>query len=177
MRGSSDNASEWWDAKTRSLQSGCPPRIEVFVRSFAPPIGVREQQHRVLDRLATLERQGILETVSVDVWGKAVCPDGHCGETRAGERILDRVEAFRAWARDLEVPVESPFEEYNVRAATTGEEFRKIVLPRICLGVYSDTELEVVLPCRLDGDPISVESFLSALEAAPATDRGIGTSA
>jgi hypothetical protein len=161
----------------RSLRSGRPPRIEVFVRSFAPPIGVREQQDRVLSRLSNLERRGVLETVSVDVWGKAVCPDGHCGETRAGERILDRVEAFSAWARDLGVPVESPFEECTVSASTTGEEFKKIVLPRLCIGIYSDTELEAVLPCQLDGDPVSIDDFLSALEAVPATDRGIGTSA
>ncbi|WP_424019987.1 HTH domain-containing protein (plasmid) [Halorientalis pallida] len=176
MRRSSDQASEWWNAKTRSLRSGHPPRIEVFLRSFAPPIGVREQQEAVLERLADLERQGVVETVSVDIWGKAVCPEGHCGETHAGERILDRIDEFRGWAADAEVSVESPFEERFVTSTTTDEQFLKIVLPRLCLGVYVDDDLRLVLPCQLEDETISVESFLSALESAPRAER-IGTSA
>ncbi len=175
MRRSSDQASEWWNAKTRSLRSGRPPRIEVFLRSFAPPIGVREQQEDVLDRLRQLERQGVVETVSVDIWGKAVCPEGHCDETHTGERILDRIGEFRAWAADADVPVASPFEERRVTSTTTDEEFRKIVLPRLCLGVYVDEDLQLVLPCQLEDETISVESLLSALDAAPPAER-IGTS-
>jgi hypothetical protein len=149
----------------------------VFLRSFAPPIGVRERQEDVLEELSALERQGVLETVTVDVWGNAVCPEGHCSGTHAGERILDRIDEFREWAADAAVPVTAPFEEQTVTSKTTDEEFRKIVLPRLCLGVYVDTELELVLPCQLDDECISVESFLSALAAAPTAERGIGTSA
>ena len=176
MRRSSDQASEWWNAKTRSLRGGRPPRIEVFLRSFAPPIGVREQQEDVLEQLSQLESQGVVESISVDIWGKAVCPEGHCGETHAGERILDRIDEFRAWAADADVPVDSPFEERLVTSTTTDEEFRKIVLPRLCLGVYADEDLQLVLPCQLEDETISVESLLSALDAAPPAER-IGTSA
>ena len=176
MRRSSDQTSEWWTAKTRSLRSGRPPRIELFLRSFAPPIGVREQQEGLLKELSRLERKGVVETVSVDIWGKAVCPEGHCGETHAGERILDRIEEFRTWATDADVPVESPFEERTVTSSTTHEEFRKIILPRLCLGVYVDRDLQLVLPCRMEDDTISVEALLSALESAPPAER-VGTSA
>lgn len=177
MRGSSDQASEWWNAKTRSLRSGRPPRIEVFLRSFAPPIGVREQQEGVLERLSTLERRGVVEAVTVDVWGKAVCPDGHCGRTHAGEQILDRIDEFCTWAAEADVPVEAPFDECRVSSRTTDEEFSKVVLPRLCLGVYVDSDLELVLPCRFDGESVPITAFLSALEAAPAPEGGIGTSA
>ncbi len=171
MRRSSDQASEWWSAKTRSLRSARSPRIEVFLRSFAPPIGVREQQEEILEELSRLERQGVLERVSVDVWGKGVCPDGQCGETHAGERILGRVDEFRAWAADADVPIESPFEERTVKSTTTDEQFRKVVLPRFCLGVYVDGDLQLVLPCHFGDTVFSVEDLLSELESAQSAER------
>jgi hypothetical protein len=146
------------------------------LRSFAPPIGVREQQEAVLEDLSRLERQDALESVSVDVWGKAVCPEGQCGDTHAGERVLERIEEFRAWAADADGPVESPFEERTVSSTTTDEKFRKIVLPRFCLGVYVDSDLHLVLPCQFGDETFSVEALISALESAQPAER-IGTSA
>lgn len=176
MRGSSDNATEWLEEKTRALRGGQPPRVEVFLRSLAPPIGVREQQERLLERLRTFERRGVFESVEVSVWGDAVCPDGCCAETPAGREVLEQARAMKRWAREADADIETTFEEKRVASSVTDERFRKIVLPRVAVGVHAGDDLELVLPCRVGEETLPVESFVDSFERA-ATVQGVGTTA
>ena len=175
MRGSSDNATEWLEEKTRTLREGEPPRIEVFLRSLAPPIGVREQQETLLERLRTFERRGVIASVEVSVWGDAVCPDGCCSETPAGREVLDRTRRMRRWAREADGDVRTTFEEKRVSSSVTDERFRRIVLPRVAVGVHRDDDLELVVPCCVGEETLPVESFLDAYERERSA-RPVGTS-
>lgn len=149
----------------------------MFLRSLAPSIGVRERQESLLERLRAFERQGVIESVDITVWGDAVCPDDRCAETTFGRDVLDRINGMRRWARNAEVDVETPFEEKQVASSITDERFRKIVLPRVVIGVYTDGDLELALPCRVAGETVPVRSFLDSYERVTTVERSIGTSA
>lgn len=177
MRRSSDTSNEWLEEKTRNLRGGRPPRVEVFLRSFAPPLGVREQQERILEQLTAFERRGLVETVHVTVWGNAVCPDSHGTETQTGQQIIERVEELRTWGDRYDVDVETTFDERSVVSSVTDEEYQRIVLPRLCLGVYDGDELDLVLPCSVDETPFCVDDFLQTFERPQSLETGIGTSA
>lgn len=176
MRGSSAHSSEWWEEKTRTLGGGRPPRVTVFLRSLAPPVGVHGEQERVLEQLSAYDRQGLVESVSVTVCGKAVCPDGQCSDTPTDRELLDRVGELRAWGDAADADVETPLAEREVASSVTGEQFRKIVLPRLTMGVYADGDLELVLPCEVDGACYCVDDFLEAIDRTTAPDNGVESS-
>lgn len=177
MRGSSDQSNEWLEEKLRTLRSGTPPVVQLFLRSLAPPVGIREQQERVLRQLRNLEHQGVVESVDVTVWGDAVCPEGNCAETPLGQEILARISELRQWAIETPVDIDTPFEEKHVSSSVTNESFRRIIPPRITVGVYTGDDVSLVLPCHLEGRSFDVVDFLSAFEQVGTIDNSIGTSA
>lgn len=177
MERSSNQSNEWWEEKTGTVHSGHPPRAAVFLRSLAPPAGVCQQQDTALERLQTLDRQGVFEAVDVTVWGKAISPDSTAGRTEPGRNLLEIVDEFRSWVTNSAGPNEGPFEETSVSCSITDEHYRKIVLPQVCLAVYSDDQLELVLPCEVDGDHYSVAEFLDAVDQWTPVGQEIGTSA
>lgn len=177
MKRSSNQSNEWWEEKTGILQAGRPPRVKVFLRSLAPPIGRCQQQDGVLQQLQSFERQGLLDSVEVSVWGKSVCPDSASAQTQPGKQILEYIDEFTSWSARTNVSAELPFEEKSVSASIIDEEYQKIVLPQVCLGVYAGEQLELVLPCEINSDYFGVEEFLSSVEQQSPVERGIGTSA
>jgi len=50
-------------------------------------------------------------------------------------------------------------------------------LPRLCLAVYSEDRLELVLPCRVDGECFGVADLLSAITQRTTVEQELGTSA
>jgi len=164
MNGSSVDPDEWLEQKARTLGSERPVSVEVYLRSFAPPIGARERQEDVVDRLRELEECGRLETVEVTIWGDAVCPDGCCAETRTGREILDRMMELQQWGAEEPCTVEQTFEEKHVTSSVTDEAFTKIIPPRITLGVHSRGDIRLVLPCRIGNETVCVTDFLAAVE-------------
>jgi len=177
MKRSSDHVTEWWEEKTRSLRSGHPPRVELCVRSLTPPVGVCKQQDDLIERLQTFERQGVLDSLAVTVWGKAVSPDSQCGNTDTGRGIMDRLDSYRSWEPRVDASVTDPFQEETVSSSITGEQFRKVVLPRVCLGIHAEDELELVLPYDIDDVAFRIADFLAAFEPQKLSEQGIGTSA
>ena len=177
MERSSNQSNEWWEEKTGTVHGGHPSRAAVFLRSLAPPAGACQQQDDVLDQLQSLERQGVFETVDVNVWGKAICPDSEAARTAPGAQLLDYVNEFRSWATSKDQPTDVPFEEVSVSCSFTDEHYRKIVLPQVCLTVYSDDQLDLVLPCEVDGEYYSVEEFLRSVDRGTPVGQEIGTSA
>ena len=177
MKRSSNQSNEWWEEKTGMLQAGHSPRVKVFLRSLAPPMGTCQQQDGVLEQLQSFERQGLLDAVDVTVWGKSICPDSSTAQTSPGQRILEYVDEFTAWSARVESTAELPFDEKHVSSSILDEEYQRIDLPQVCLGVYSGEQLELVLPCEIDGEYYGVTEFVSAIEQQSPVERGIGTSA
>ncbi|MFD1588309.1 HTH domain-containing protein [Halorientalis brevis] len=177
MKRSSNQSNEWWEEKTSMLHAGHSPRVKVFLRSLAPPMGTCQQQNEALEQLQSFERQGLLDSVDVTVWGKSICPDSAAAQTEPGTRILDYVDEFTAWGARTGSSTELPFEEQRVSSSILDEQYQKIVLPQVCFGVYTSDQLELVLPCEIDGESYGVEDFIRIVEQQSPVEREIGTSA
>ncbi|MFB6164766.1 MAG: HTH domain-containing protein [Haloarculaceae archaeon] len=150
--------------------------MAVFLRSLAPSIGAYSRQEAILEHLTELADRGRLEIASTTVWGRAVCPEGQSVDTGAGGRVLDRIEQFQAWATEADARIDLPVEERTVAASVTDERYRKLVLPRLCLGVSLGDDLELVLPCEVAGESFCVEEFLATFDDRAAADRSVGLS-
>lgn len=111
-----------------------------------------------------MERRGLLETVDETVWGTAVSPNGQCLESPTGQAVLDRIATFQDWASSVEAPVEMPFEESVVNSEITGDQFCRIVLPSRCIAVSVDDTIELVVPCRVDGEAVRIQDLLETIE-------------
>jgi hypothetical protein len=146
-------------------------RIEAYVRSLAPPPGPKQRQEDVLDRLDRLEQHDTVDETTVSVWGAAICLDGPYRDTAACRRIESRIERFRQWARQADCPVSLPFETQSVTSTVVDDQYERLVPPQVCLAVHTDEDLQLVLPCEIDGQSIAVCEALDWLEAdaAPAT--------
>jgi len=177
MKRSSNQSNEWFEEKTGTLHTGHPPRVRVFLRSLAPPLGASEQQDGVLEQLESFERQGLFETVDVNIWGKSICPESIGARTDPGRQVMEQIEECSAWASNTDVSLDMPFEESDVSCSMTNEQYQKIVLPRVCLAIYANGELDLVLPCRIDGDYFGVEDFIASFKQRAPVEQGIETSA
>jgi hypothetical protein len=140
-------------------------------------MGVRERTESALEALGVLDRRDLVDGVDVTVWGNAVCPNGESADTATGQQILGQLAAFRAWGQRTDADATLPFDRKTVSSSITDERYEKIVLPELCLGVFCDGELELVLPCEVDEVSQGVLDFLSSFEHQTPRERGIGTSA
>lgn len=176
MKRSSNQSSEWWDEQTQTLHGRQPLRIEVFLRELAPQLGACQQQARTLERLAAFDRRGTFDSVTINVWGKSICPESAAARTDFGERILEYIDDFETWAANT-AGVETLFEESIVECSFTDEHYTKVVLPHLCIAVYADDRVQLVLPCTIDGTTYRVEDFLAAIESWSPIDPELSTSA
>jgi hypothetical protein len=154
-------------------------RVEVYVRSLAPPPGPKQQQETVLNRLDRLESAGIVDETTVSVWGKAICLDGPYRKTAACRRIEDRIDRFREWAASAGATIELPFETQSVTSSIFDDEYERLVPPQVCLAVQTEDGIALVLPCEIDDTPLSVVGTLERLGAiaeAPADPPSQSTS-
>lgn len=141
-------------------------RVEAYIRSLAPAPGPKQQQESVLDRLNRLEQAGTVDETTVSVWGTAICLEGPYRETAACRRIEGRIDRFRQWAANVDETVELPFETQAISSSIVGDEYERLVPPQVCLAVHTEDELDLVLPCEIDGTPMSVVDTLDRLGAA-----------
>lgn len=124
------------------------PTVELYVRSLSPA-AAGGRQERVVDRLDRLTSAGHVEDFEIRVWGREV---GVEGATAAAESVLDRVEAFRAWADAR--GAELPFRRRAVATpAASGEALR---LPTMALAEYLEGEASAPRERALPGDLVSV---------------------
>jgi len=147
-------------------------RVELFVRSLSPaPTRSPVDDH--LRRLRTLAGGERVADLSVDVWGREVGLSTTAARTDAGERVLDRVAAFREWAGQRGVTLEPFFETREVGAGLTGEPHTALVLPVCCLAEYEDNDLVHVAPYATEMAVHSVSDRIRALERerAASSDR------
>lgn len=143
--------------------------VELYVRSLCSD-GTMSPQETVIRRLSRLERDGIVDEYSVHVWGRRVSPNTAAADTDAGRFVLDRIEAFRAWAEDAEMSVQSFFDTDEVDSSITGESYDAITVPTLTLAEFRGDELRWVTPCADGGTVYTVSDRLDALEAENGTD-------
>ena len=169
MTDSETDVDQWWAREMDRLGRADAVKVDLFVRSLAPGFGVRRHQQEVYERLRALERDGVLDAVSLNVWGEATCTEGPLAETTACRRVRSRVDRFRDWAASQDVRVELPFSERTVQSRVVDESYAELVLPELCAAVRVEDTLALVVPCLAGDYPIGVEDVLAVLEGVEPT--------
>jgi len=139
-------------------------RVKVFVRAD-PELGCERQKQAVVDQLETLDANGEIASYEVDIWAKAIRTRGPLEGTAYYQRVFDHIEAFQQWADDESVQLNSAFNIESVDCEITGETYRVLSLPSICIAVYEDDDLCAVYPHSTDETVQTASSCLKELDA------------
>lgn len=177
MTGSMQQTTEPLNEQTDIPKGTGSLRFEVLVRSVSPHQSRQTRQRAVFDQLASLEQQGLVEDVDVTVVGKAVRPDTTFSETDPGRSALATISRIREWAHRADAAIDVPIEERQVDASLAREQYRKFVLPTLCLAVYEDEELVAAFPHVQDGTHVTISEYLSTLGRTATTEADVETSA
>lgn len=165
-------------------------RVEVWTRDASPPPD--DPRATVLARLRELESEGVVDDLSVRVWGKFVPatdehdnPNASGGAEESGEfdesnatdgsgspgepdgsdpPARERVAAFRRWADRDGHSLEPAFERCERSSMVSEEVTDAIRLPLQCLAVYGGDRLVGVFPCSTEDGNNTVRDCLERLE-------------
>lgn len=137
---------------------------ELWVRSLGQLEAV-EQQTELVDRLARLEKAGVLGGVDVDVWGSRLVLSAETARTAPGRRFLTRYQRFQDWAERVGATLEPFFETTEAVSSFTGAEHTLLVLPVNTLAEFDGDEVVHVAPSVVDGEVRTVQDRLAVLEA------------
>lgn len=143
--------------------------VELYVRSLAPA-GARPSLEATVERLQRLEADGRLAAVTVHVTGKCVCPEGALARTDPGEFLLERVEAFEAWAERTGRDVEDHFRRVDA-AGIDGSDFGGVRFPVVAMAEYEAGDLRFVSPSGTGTAAVTVQDRLAVLESTAADAR------
>jgi hypothetical protein len=163
-RANQRSGSSWITERIGELYTHETRRLELYVRSMNPQVGIHGPQERVLECLRQLDDQGVVDSVTISVWGSHIALEGEAAQTGVGRTALDTVERIRQWAVDHDASVEQFFDERQVNCQMTGESYSVLVPPSMCLLAYADDELLAVAPCTKDGETMNLWDCLGALE-------------
>jgi len=140
---------------------GTELRVEVWMRDAAPPAD--DPRTAVLDRLRELGSRGVVEDLSVRVWGEHVAaPDGEPDGTDPPAR--ERIAAFQRWAERNGHSLEPAFYRVERSSLVSEEGTDAIRLPLQCLAVYEGDRLVGVFPCSTADGTNTVGDCLRRLE-------------
>jgi len=132
-------------------------RIEFFVRDELPPPAA-DQAERVMKRLETFVRQGVVSGLTTDEWESRTPVGG------GDPAVRDRYLAFAEWTLDSEFELTPFFAVRTCYSPECGGWDDWLVLPAMCLAVYVDDTLQVVYPHRSDSESTTVEEGVAQLE-------------
>lgn len=135
-----------------------PYHVRVCFRPFTPQ-EVQERQQEILDRLAILESECVLES-EVVWWSPRVAPPGSDGPLSGG--CPDVVRELLALADRDEFSLAPFIEEHAGAVPGKGD---SLTLPVIALVVRDDDEIGGLYPVSFEGRKYTVEEGLRALEA------------
>lgn len=135
-----------------------PPRLELYLRSLAPPTG-RDQQDKVIRRLYDLDDDGRIKGFDVRLCGDCVCPRAETARTDPGRRLLRRYERFEEWADEAGYDL-AGFEHREVESVLTGTTVTGIAFPRMVLAEYRNGSLTFVAPAADDSETVAVRDRL-----------------
>lgn len=145
-----------------------PPTADLFVRSIAP-VGARARPAATVERLEALVEAGILDDYTVSVWGKEVECSSDVTRRTKDDLVLGRVPEFRSWVAERGADLDA-FDRREVSTAT-GETHTLLTLPVVTLAEYVGGDLVRVAPCTVDGDALTVEDRVEALEERGGSSR------
>src|SRR6056297_3914947 len=138
--------------------------VRLFVRAD-PELGCEKQKQAVLDRIDELDDEDRIDDYEVNVWTKAIRIAGPLEGTTYYRRVFDHFTTFQQWAVTESVALRSAFNVEVVDCEITGETYRVLSLPCLCLAVYEDSKLCGVYP-HVDGDTTrTIRHCLDQLEA------------
>lgn len=128
------------------------------------PSGLNPPQTEVVDRLRTLDEEGPIADLDVDVW------DGSMGITQTGDRDPDgtreTVAEYEQWATEQGCTLRPAFERRSGEPADDGKgRHGRIVTPLITLAIHAGEELRAVYPHVEDGDVRTIRDGIEALES------------
>ena len=135
-----------------------PLGVQVCLRPFTPR-EVQERQQEVLDRMALLESDGLVETELV-WWSPRVCPPDSEGPLSGGCPAVVREMVALAGREGFSL---EPFIEEH--PGPLPGEGNSLTLPVIALVVRENGDIGGIYPLTLDGTRYTVEDGLRALEA------------
>jgi hypothetical protein len=144
-------------------------RTTVDLYVSAGDTAVWNRQENVIARLERAEREGDVDHFSVQVWARKVSVSGPMSASKFHRAAVRSVEEFESWADAVDADVELPCERESVDCEFTGDEYHLMRPPTVCAAVYRGGRLAGVYPCRVDGDPRTVEDLLDAIEASDPT--------
>lgn len=155
-----------WTSTTEIIvsepQSGSKT-IELWIRSFAP-VTTGPTQERALERVESLEKSDLIDTVDIGVWGKEIEQTERSRRIPQLRKIQARLESFEQWARRTDHSLAPFFRTRNVESKITGDRYEVQRLPTIALAEFEDDELIHVAPCRDGERTIDVFDRLDVLE-------------
>lgn len=162
MSGTTSQSVSWWEEKVKSLVTEQNVTIDVFVRSLCPPVGAHSQQERIIEQLQRYEQENIVDDVSVQVLGEAICPGSCVARSAVGAELLEKIEAIQNWSSVH--GTETVFQVREVNSSITDESYTKLVPPRLCLLVATQAEPELVFPHQVDGNNVCISEFLVVMK-------------
>ena len=170
----SDNQGTWngqLGLEKDSIPAEMDVRVDVYVRSMAPPPATHEAQVGLIADLEALAAADVVDESTVTIWGERLCRCETCRETGAGRAVLARVRSFEGWAADVDATVDLPFDFRRLDCEMTGASNEVIVPPRVTLGIHVEGTLRGVFPCVIDGVSISASDGLAMLRRARRSGR------
>lgn len=131
------------------------------MRDLSPPPD--DPRKKVLSRLRAFEAEGVVDEVSVRVWGKNVSVSrDEADEDRT--IIRERVSEFQTWAERNGHSLEPAF-RWREQSSMVSEGRNEVIrLPLQCLAVYTSDKLVGVFPCSMGGETNTVGDCLARLE-------------
>ncbi len=138
--------------------------VKLFVRAD-PELGCERQKQAVLEQLKTFDAEGRIDSYEINVWTKEIRLRGPLEDTAYYQNIFDHIDAFQQWADTHGVRLNTAFKMQSVDCEITGETYRVLSLPSICLAVYEDGKLCAVYPHSTDDHNQTASSCLNELDA------------
>lgn len=142
-----------------------PPSPRVRVRCHVRPASLVAPVDATLRHLEELNADGVIDDFTVGAWPAEVRLD----DPAPHSDVVDRFEAFDAWAEQWGVSIRPPFAVETRHFEIIGETRTVLITPVQCLAVYVDGALKEVFPHSTDrtgdGETYTVRDALPLLEA------------
>jgi hypothetical protein len=143
-------------------------RVEVWMRNH--PTAVEDPRRTALSRLKELEAGGVVDDVSVRIWGRVI-PASPAPLDDTTSEVHDRIEGFQRWADRTGNSLEPAF-RWGERSTLVSDECSEVIrLPLQCLAVYEADQLAAVFPCTDETGAKTVTDCLERLEADDTSSR------
>ncbi|SEO90279.1 hypothetical protein SAMN04487948_10746 [Halogranum amylolyticum] len=136
--------------------------LELLVRSQSGT-GARDKQQALIETLAELEEDGVIDEFVVRVCGSEVCMQMPPDHGPNGESVVSLVSQIQEWAADRGVSIERVFREKTIRSSILEDERTVVRLPQLSLLVFEDESLEAVYPCHQGESFYSVGECVTTL--------------